>query len=72
MSDLPVVLNVCVIWSLTVREERRLTVFENRVLMRIFRPKRDEIRGEWRRLYNEELYDLYSSPKFFQVIKWRM
>jgi len=49
---------VCVTLSLTVSEERRLTVFENRVLRRIFRPKRDEIGGKWRRLYNEELYDL--------------
>jgi hypothetical protein len=45
-------------WSLTLREERRLRVFENRVLQRIFGPKRDEVTGEWRRLHNEELYDL--------------
>jgi hypothetical protein len=62
-------MGVWVTLSLTVSEERRLTVFENRVLRRLFRPKRDEIGGKWRRLYNEELYDLYSLPKFFQVIK---
>jgi hypothetical protein len=52
-------------------EERRLRVFENRVLRRIFGLKRDEVTGEWRRLHNEELYDLYSSPKIFWVIKSR-
>jgi hypothetical protein len=49
-------------WSLTLREERRLMVFENRVLRRMFGPKRDEVTGEWRRLLNEELYALYFSP----------
>jgi hypothetical protein len=48
-------------WSLTLREEHRLRVFENRVLRRIFGPKRDEVTGEWRQLHNEELRDLYSS-----------
>jgi hypothetical protein len=48
-------------WSLALREERRLTVLENRVLRKIFRPKRDKVIGEWRRLHNEELNDLYSS-----------
>jgi hypothetical protein len=56
---LPVVLYVCETWSLTLREEHRLRVFKNRVLRRIFEPKRDEVTGEWRRLHNEELYDLY-------------
>ena len=47
-------------WSLTLREERKLTVFENKVLRRIFGPRRDEVTGEWRRLHNEEINDLYS------------
>jgi len=55
--------------SLTLREEHRLRVFENRVLMRIFGPKRDEVTGEWRKLHNEELNDLYSSPNIVRVIK---
>ena len=58
---LPVVLYGCETWSLTLREEHRLKVFENRVLRRIFRPKRDGVTGEWRKLHNEELNDLYSS-----------
>jgi hypothetical protein len=49
----------CETWSLTLREEHRLRVFENRVLRRICGPKRDEVTGEWRRLHNEELNDLY-------------
>ena len=56
------VLYGCETWSPTLREERRLRVFGNRVLRRIFGPKRDEVTGEWRRLHNEELYALYSSP----------
>jgi hypothetical protein len=56
---------------LTLREERRLRVFENRVLRRIFGPKRDMVKGEWRKLYNEELNDLYSSPNDVRVIKPR-
>jgi hypothetical protein len=54
-----------------LREECRLRVFENRVLRRIFGPKRDEVTGEWRRLHNEELYALYSSPNIIRVIKSR-
>jgi hypothetical protein len=68
---LPVVLCGCETWSVTLREEHRLRVFENRVLRRIFGPKRDEVTGEWRRLHNEELNDLYSSPNIFRVIKSR-
>jgi hypothetical protein len=66
---LPVVLCGCQTWSLTLREEHRLRVFENRVLRRIFGPKRDEITGEWRKLHNEELHDLYSSPSIIRIIK---
>jgi hypothetical protein len=68
---LPVVLYGCETWSLTLREEQRLGVFENRVLRRIFEPKRDEATGEWRRLHKEELNDLYSSPNIIRVIKSR-
>jgi hypothetical protein len=67
----PVILYVCETWSLTLREEQRLRVFENRVLRRIFGPKRDKETGEWRRLHNKELNDLYSSPNIFSVIKAR-
>jgi hypothetical protein len=66
---LPVVLYGCETWSLTLREEHRLRVFENRVLRGIFGPKRDEVTGEWRRLHNEELYDLYFSQNIIRVIK---
>jgi hypothetical protein len=66
---LPVVLYGCESWSLTLREECRLSVFENKVLRRIFGPKRDEVTGEWRRLHNKELYALYSSPNINRVIK---
>ena len=67
---LPVVLYGCETWSLTLREERKVRVFENRVL-RIFGPRRDEVTGEWRRLHNEELNDLYCSPNIVRVIKSR-
>jgi len=56
---------------LTFREDHRLRVFENRVLRRIFGPKRDEVTREWRKLHNEELNDLYSSPNIIRVIKLR-
>jgi hypothetical protein len=68
---LPVVLYGCETWPLTLREERRLRVFENRVLRRVFGPKRDEVTGEWKKLHNEELHDLYSSPNIVRVIKSR-
>jgi hypothetical protein len=68
---LPVVLYRCDTWSLTLREERRLRVFENRVLRRAFGPKRDEVTGEWRKLHNEELNDLYSLPNIVRVVKSR-
>jgi hypothetical protein len=68
---LPVVLYLCETWSLTLKEEHRLRVFENRVLRRIFGPKRDEVAGEWRKLHNEELRDLYSSPNIIRIIKSR-
>jgi hypothetical protein len=67
----PVVLYGCETWSLTLREERRLRVFENRVLRRVFGPKRDEATGEWRKLHNDELNDLYSLPNIVQVVKSR-
>jgi hypothetical protein len=68
---LPVVLYGCETWSLTLREEHRLRVFENRVLRRIFVPKRDEVTGQWRKLHNEELHNLYASPNIIRMIKSR-
>ena len=65
------VLYGCETWSLTLREERRLRVFENRVLRRIFAPKRDKVTGEWRKLHNKELIDLYSLPNIERVVKSR-
>jgi hypothetical protein len=68
---LPVVLYGCETWSLTLREEHRLRVFGNRVLRRIFGQKRDEVTGESRKLHNEELHNLYSSPDIIRQIKSR-
>jgi hypothetical protein len=68
---LPVVLYGCETWSLMLREEYRMRVFENRVLRRIFGPKRDEVTGEWRKLHNEELHNLYSSLDIIRQIKSR-
>ena len=68
---LPVVLYGCETWSFTLREERKLRVFESMVLRRIFGPRTDEVTGECRRLHNEELNDLYPSPNIVRVIKSR-
>ena len=68
---LHVVFYGCEIWSFTLKKERRVKVFENRVLRRIFGPKRDEITGERRKLHNEELYDLYCLQNIVRVIKSR-
>ena len=68
---LPVVLYGCETWSLVLREERKLRVSENVVLRRIFGPRRDDVKGEWRRFHNEELNDLYASPNIMRVIKSR-
>jgi hypothetical protein len=64
-----VVLYGCETWSLTVKEEHKLRVYENRVLRRIFGPKRDGATGRWRKLHNEELHNLYSSPSIIRIIK---
>jgi hypothetical protein len=69
---LPVVLYGYESWSFTLREERWLRVFENRVLRTIFGPKRDKVTGEWKKLHNEEFNDTYSSPIIFRVIKSRI
>jgi hypothetical protein len=68
---LPVVLYGCETWSLMLREEHKLRVFENRVLRRIFGPKRDEVTGEWRKLHSEELRNCYSSPDIIRQVKSR-
>jgi hypothetical protein len=61
----------CGTWSLTLREEHRLRVFENKVMRRIFGPKRDEVIGGWRKLHNEKLHKLYCSPSIIRMIKSR-
>jgi hypothetical protein len=68
---IPVVLYGCETWSVTLREEHRLRAFENRVMRRIFGPKRDEVTGEWRKLHNKELHNLYSSPDIIKQVKSR-
>jgi hypothetical protein len=68
---LPVVLYWCETWSLTLREEYSLRVFENRMIRKIFGPKNDEVTGEWRKLHNEQLRDLYCSPSIIRIIKSR-
>jgi hypothetical protein len=69
---LPVVLYGCETWSLTIREEHRLRVFENRVLRRIFGPKRDGVIGGWRKLHNEELHNLFYLPDVVVIRSGRM
>jgi hypothetical protein len=66
---LPMILYGCETWSLTVPEKHKLKVFENRVLRRIFGPKRDGVAGGWRKQHNEELHDLYSSPSIIRMSK---
>jgi hypothetical protein len=66
-----VVLYGCESWSLTLSEESRLPVFEKRVLRRLFGPKRDDVTGEWKKLHNEELSDLYSLPNIVRMVKSR-
>jgi hypothetical protein len=68
---LPVVLYECETWSLTVREEYKLRVFENRVLRRMFGQKRDRVTGGWRKLHNQELHNLYSSANIIRITKSR-
>jgi hypothetical protein len=71
LGKLLVVPYECKTWSLTLREEQRLRVFENRVLGRIFGLKKDEVTGDWRKLHNEELHNLYSSANIIRMIKPR-
>jgi len=66
---LPLVLFGRETWTLTLRDERRLRLFENKVLRKIFGPRKDEVTWERRKLHNEEIKNLYSSPNIFQVIK---
>jgi hypothetical protein len=68
---LPVVLYGCEIWSLSLKEKHRLRLFDNRMLRRIFGPKRDEIRGGWKTLHNEELHALYFLPNKIRMIESR-
>jgi hypothetical protein len=69
--EITVALYRCETWSLTLREKRRLRVFENRVLRRMFGPKRNEVTGDWRKLHNKELHSLYSSPRIIRMIESR-
>jgi hypothetical protein len=72
MIILPMVLYGCETWSLTLREEHRLRMFKNRVLRRIFGPKRAEVTGGWRKLHSDELHNLYSLPSIIRMMKSRM
>jgi hypothetical protein len=69
--NVTVVLYGCETWILTLKQEHRLEVFDNRVLKRIFGPKKDEVTGGWRKLHNEELHDLCSSPSIITIMKSR-
>jgi hypothetical protein len=69
--SLPIVLYGCGTWSVTLREEHRLTVFENRVLRKIFGSKKDEVTGDWRKLHDEELRNLYASPDIIRFLNQR-
>ena len=66
---MPVIVYGCESWSTTLANEHKLRVFENKVLRKIYGPKRDEITGEWRRLHNEELQGLYVSPDIIRIMK---
>ena len=68
---LPVILYGCESWSTTLADKHKLRVFENKVLRKIYGPKRDEMTGEWRRLHNEELHGLYDSPDVVRIMKSR-
>jgi len=68
---LPVILYGCESWSTTLADEHKLRVFENKILRKIYGPKRDEMTGEWRRLHNDELYGLYDSPNVVKIMKSR-
>jgi hypothetical protein len=68
---LPAVVYGCETWFLKLREEHRFRMFENRVFRRMFGPKRDEVTGNWRKLHNEELHNLYSTPNIIRMIKSR-
>jgi hypothetical protein len=68
---LPVVLHGCETWSLILRNKYRLRIFENRVVRRIFGPRRDEVSGGWRKLHNEELHDLYTLPSIIRMTRSR-
>jgi len=68
---LPVILYGCESWSMILADEHKLRVFENKVLRKIYRKKRDEMTGEWRRLHNEELHGLYDLPNVVKIMKSR-
>jgi hypothetical protein len=69
VTNKSMVLYGCETWSLTLREKHKVRVFESRVLRKIFGPKRQEVTGGWRKLHNEDFYNLYSSPSIIRIIK---